>query len=146
MTFTEKRKRIIHVAVFYGIIALGAIIIYVTEIPCMVSKLTGLYCAGCGTVRMMHSLAAGDFAGAFGYNQFFMIFGLPIIIFILHQSHEYIKKGRLFQSMPSRSFLWIVLLFAVMFSIMRNMSAFSYLVPGISSWGSQWVSQWVSYG
>jgi hypothetical protein len=35
---------------------------------CPFLALTGLYCPGCGSLRALHDLGAGDLAGAFGHH------------------------------------------------------------------------------
>ena len=48
---------------------------------CPYLLLTGLYCPGCGTLRMIHALAHGHFGEAFGRNML-AFFLLPLLAFI----------------------------------------------------------------
>ena len=125
----EMKKRFIGtltVAVF--VLAFGTVI-YLARIPCIFSGLTGFYCAGCGTGRMLHSLLQLDFVSAFAYNPFMMVF-LPLTaVFLIAQAAAYVKKGTLFASVPAKAFLLLVILLGLLYSVMRNLSAFSYLAP-----------------
>lgn len=123
-----KRRLIGTITVAVFILAFGTLL-YLLKIPCIFSSISGLYCAGCGTGRMLHSLLHLDFRSAFAYNPFMMVF-LPIMaVFLIVQAVLYVKKGTLFASMPAKSFLLLVILLGLLFSVMRNLSAFSYLAP-----------------
>lgn len=47
--------------------------------PCPFRLLTGLYCPGCGGLRMTHDLLHGDFAAAAVDNVFILV-GLPLLL------------------------------------------------------------------
>lgn len=46
---------------------------------CMVKTLTGFDCPGCGAQRALHALLCGDFAAAWGYNQFLLCL-IPLVV------------------------------------------------------------------
>lgn len=123
------KKRLIATLTITGFILAFGTFIYLARIPCIFSSLSGLYCAGCGIGRMLRSLLQLDFRSAFTYNPFMMVF-LPIItVFLIVQATIYVKKGTLFASVPAKSFLLLVILLGLLYSVMRNLSAFSYLAP-----------------
>jgi len=125
----EMKKRLIGTLVVTGFIFAFGTFIYLARIPCIFSSLSGLYCAGCGTGRMLHSLLQLDFRSAFAYNPFMMVF-LPIMtVLLIAQAAVYVKKGTLFSSVPAKGFLLFVVLLGILYSVMRNLSAFSYLAP-----------------
>lgn len=45
--------------------------------PCIIYRLSGLYCGGCGATRMLLSLLRGDIAGAYTQNRALFLL-LPI--------------------------------------------------------------------
>ena len=47
---------------------------------CPSLALTGLYCPGCGTLRALHLLLHGDFAGAVGMNVL-MVVSIPFLAY-----------------------------------------------------------------
>ena len=49
---------------------------------CVLTKITGLYCPGCGTMRAFRSLAAFDFESAFLYNPFLFLIVIPLFIYM----------------------------------------------------------------
>lgn len=125
----DVKRRFIGTLFLTGFILAFGTFIYLARIPCIFSSLSGLYCAGCGTGRMLHSLLQLDFRSAFAYNPFMMVF-LPITaVFFIAQAAVYVKKGTLFSSVPAKGFLLLVILLGLLYSVMRNLSAFSYLAP-----------------
>lgn len=45
---------------------------------CIIHRLTGYQCPGCGSQRMLHALLHGDIASAWSYNAFLLMM-LPLI-------------------------------------------------------------------
>ena len=99
-------------------------------IPCLIKKLTGLTCPGCGITRMLFSIVKLDFKSAFMYNQLLFIL-LPFIIgYIIYYTILYIKgdKDRILSKVPF--WVWIiVVILIVVFFILRNLSIFPFLRP-----------------
>ena len=98
---------------------------------CPFLGLTGCYCPGCGTLRALHSLLLGDFAGAMGYNPLAML-SLPFI------GYSFVTGGlRAFRlPAPRRVFIdsrwiWTLLAGVVLFWILRNVPAapWAFLAP-----------------
>ena len=49
---------------------------------CFLSKITGLYCPGCGTMRAFESMAKFDFSSAFLYNPFLFLIVIPLSLYL----------------------------------------------------------------
>ena len=86
-----------------------------------------IYCAGCGGTRMMHSLIRLDFYQAFRYNPLLFIFLILGLIYLLIMIIVYIKKKELI--LPSKFTLIAILLVLLIYMILRNIEAFSFLIP-----------------
>ena len=99
------------------------------RIPCLLTLFTGGYCPGCGITRMFMALGELDFAKAFRCNMLVMI-SLPFVIgFGLWHWAEYVKKGETKMLGIERVLIIIAALLAVVFWILRNIPAFSFLAP-----------------
>ena len=53
--------------------------------PCMLHRLTGLSCPGCGMQRFVHALANGHVGEAVGYNAFLPLVVIYTILFVLER-------------------------------------------------------------
>lgn len=123
------KQRLRAVIIIYFVVILVCVAIYVLKVPCLISQGTGLYCAGCGTGRMIESILHLDFASAIEYNPFMFVM-IPIIaVLSVVESYFYVKRGTLFSSMPSRWFITLAIISALVFSVMRNLDGFVYLTP-----------------
>lgn len=114
------------------LIGLGAafLLLYRLGTPCLVTRLTGITCAGCGTQRMFSALLRGDMAGAFRQNPFMFIL-LPLAgCYLLWECGHYIRgKSPLY---ARRGFTWAlaaVLALAAAFTLLRNLPGFTFLGP-----------------
>lgn len=126
----------------YAAIALlaivGVVLLYIfdprvqgTYPVCPFFGLTGYHCAGCGTLRALHSLLHADIAGALGYNAF-AVTALPFIVY------SYLSEAkRAFIGLPLPSvfiphpWIWALLAAVISFWIIRNLPVhpFSVLAP-----------------
>ena len=102
-----------------GILYLIVFLKYKIGIPCLFHEVTGLYCPGCGMTRAMISIIKLDFYQASRFNiLIFIVIPFFIIYFILKD-----KK-----TIPN--WIWYVLLsLVILYGILRNIPAFSYLAP-----------------
>ena len=98
-------------------------------IPCLFYEKTGLYCPGCGISRMFIRLFDFDFYGAFRSNVcLFTMF--PILMFYaVFKILIYIRSGKRCQTKTEMVFVWTVIVILLLFGVLRNFSAFSYLAP-----------------
>ncbi|HEY1787152.1 MAG TPA: DUF2752 domain-containing protein [Verrucomicrobiae bacterium] len=95
---------------------------------CQFHLLTGLYCPGCGATRASYQLLHGNILTALHDNALFVIL-LPILaargIWFLNRQRR-CQPVRFF--IPPAS-LWTFLVLAVVFVVLRNLPAFSFLAP-----------------
>ena len=130
----KKRIAIVAAAAFFAAAAL--FYLYLTAegqgagIPCVFYQLTGLYCSGCGASRALRSVLHLDFYQAVRYNAFFTAF-LPfaaIYFGILSVSYIRFGKDRISEKIPMK-LVWVLIAIAIIFGILRNIPAFSFLAP-----------------
>lgn len=99
---------------------------------CPFYALTGLYCPGCGTQRAIHAILHGQVFEALGYN-LLACMALPFILYsaaIMLLNTFYKKK--ITQNLFYKTwFIHIILLFVVLFWILRNLPlpGFQKLAP-----------------
>ena len=100
------------------------------HIDCPFHSLTGLYCPGCGTTRMIKSLFQGQFYQAFRYNPLVFLM-LPLFIFIF-LDWLFTKQNHQRQIEKLEPFLWYILIIIFLsYGVMRNLKIFSFLIPTI---------------
>lgn len=111
------------VLIIIGILYIFIVLKYNIGIPCIFHELTGFYCPGCGGSRAIASLFKLNFYQAFRYN--------PLIITLLpfaciYFFYKYILNGK--RNLPNFVF-YILLIIIILFAILRNVPAFSFLAP-----------------
>ena len=90
---------------------------------CPFYALTGLYCPGCGGLRMTHDLVHGDLAGAVTDNVFLLV-GLPLLLtWCVYRW----RQGKPVMNAPA---LVVVIAAAVTWWVVRNLPGFP-LVPTV---------------
>lgn len=114
-------------AVIVGMIAAGVALLYLVDPagslvypPCPLHALTGLYCAGCGSLRAVHHVLHGDLYGAFRLNPVLVV-ALPLLPLLWWRT-----------SVLRRPFVaWTAVAILLGFSIARNIPSwpFSLLAP-----------------
>lgn len=96
---------------------------------CQFHKLTGLNCAGCGSLRALHHLTHGEFGAAFQSNPLLMLL-LPCLAF---WGARWAWTGnKAFASFLFRpAAVWTLLGVTLAFSILRNLPwpAFAWMSP-----------------
>lgn len=85
---------------------------------CPTQSLLGIYCPGCGTLRALHALSHGHIAEAFSQNALAMIF-LPLLPIMAFYPKPFARPW-----VP-----WAILAVFAIFTLLRNLSAFSFLAP-----------------
>ena len=95
---------------------------------CIFNRATGLYCPGCGGQRAFHALLHGHIATA-AQNNLLLFLILPLVGIKLLE--EFSSKKIFPEVFYSRKFLLPLLIFVVLFFVLRNipMAPFTYLVP-----------------
>jgi hypothetical protein len=95
---------------------------------CQFHALTGLYCPGCGATRASYQLLHGNFLAALHDNALFIV----SLVALAARGGWFLKRRAYHQ--PVSFFippvaLWVFLGAALVFVVMRNLSAFSFLAP-----------------
>ncbi|MBR3934852.1 MAG: DUF2752 domain-containing protein [Clostridia bacterium] len=107
--------------IFYVITGIG--------VPCLFNKITGLYCTGCGTTRMLVSLLRLDIKSAINSNAFNFFF-LPFMMGVgIYKLVKFVKVGISDDPIILRIFYFIFFILATGFGVLRNFSFFSFLAP-----------------
>ncbi len=95
---------------------------------CLFHQMTGWNCPGCGGTRSVYALLHGNLALALKDNALFVLL-LPVIglrgAWLAGQKSLGKPVG---QFLPANA-LWLLLAVAVIFTVLRNLPAFSFLSP-----------------
>ena len=96
---------------------------------CQFHRLTGLNCAGCGSLRALHHLTHGEIGAAFRCNP--LVIGLlPLLAFV---GVRWLRHGRkAFDTVLLRPVaVWTLLAVTVAFGVLRNLPgpAFAWMSP-----------------
>lgn len=95
---------------------------------CMFHKVTGWNCPGCGATRSFYALLHGHFQMALKDNAFFIFcLGAMSVRGAWFAQRKFFDKpaGHFFPA----NWLWPLLIVALIFSVLRNLPAFSFLSP-----------------
>ena len=111
------------------VLLFGAWILYTFGNPlfCVLYKLTGLYCPGCGSGRATVALLHLDFAGALRYNVLYLLL-LPFIAYYLIKRYILLvfRKDLLPMFSISSPMAYTLLIVIIMFGILRNIPIFPF--------------------
>ena len=119
---------------FLIILTLGFIYLLIGEalhivIPCVFFEVTGLYCPGCGSTRMLKSIIKLDFYQAFRFNPFlFILFPFALVLLIDHIYSLLKGKKSLYKKIPNYVYNTILVI-ALIYWILRNI--FPILAPTV---------------
>ena len=130
------KKRIAIVSAAALIAAAALLYLYLTAegegagIPCMFHQLTGFYCSGCGSSRALRSALHLDFYQALRYNAVFTL-ALPFFaVYFGSIAASYIRFGKdRISGKISMKIIYIFVVVALVYGILRNIPAFSFLAP-----------------
>lgn len=114
------------------VLAIGAQLVFDpfrTHIPlCILNHLTGLECPGCGAIRAVHALLAGDPLLALRSNALVTIaiplVGIGLLVWAVRRAREKITD-----LMPSSTVLLALVAVAVLYAVLRNLPTFWFLAP-----------------
>jgi Protein of unknown function (DUF2752) len=95
---------------------------------CQFHRLTGLNCPGCGMTRAFYALLHGNFSTALHDNALF-VFALGILAIRGGWFGWNEFRGRANREFFPAKFLWPLLIFALVFTVLRNLPAFAFLSP-----------------
>ena len=98
-------------------------------IPCIIHKITGLYCPGCGISRMFLYLLNGDIASAASSNIAVFVL-LPVFLYLaITESYKYIRHNSSDYSVMQYVMLILSLVVLLVFGVVRNIFAYDILIP-----------------
>jgi len=92
---------------------------------CFLYEATGILCPGCGGLRATHQLLHGHVLEALHLNALF-VFSLPVAAVWTLQK---LFRRRVTASAKSARWLWVALASAIIFTMLRNLPAFTWLAP-----------------
>ncbi|ASK66964.1 hypothetical protein CFK39_15400 [Brachybacterium avium] len=100
-----------------------------THIPlCVLNHLTGLECPGCGAIRSVHALLAGDPLLALRNNALVTtaipLAGIGLVAWAVRRS-----RGLRTNLLPSNTVLLVLVGIAVLYAVLRNLPMFWFLAP-----------------
>lgn len=133
MELDKKKKTSICIVISLFIIAVIGIIlvkVYNPEeesffIPCMLYKLTGIKCPGCGMTRSVHYLVNGNIKQAIWYN----LMLIPIIFLVVYALYRYILflvKNEEIINKSLENLLKVFLAIIILFGVTRNFTTLFY--------------------
>lgn len=96
---------------------------------CPILKYFHIYCPACGVTRMILSILELDFYQAFRFNPLIFILLVILILFSIVQMFTFINK-RKFIYINNKIYIGLIIVLIV-YTIMRNMKCFSFLLPTI---------------
>jgi hypothetical protein len=95
---------------------------------CMFHQLTGLYCPGCGGTRAAYSLLHAHWEAALKDNALFVLALAAVAARGAWFATRRILRRPAGEFLPANH-LWMLLAVAVVFAVLRNLPAFSFLSP-----------------
>lgn len=133
MNLDKKKKISIGIVTSLLLIAIMGIVlvkVYNPEeevffIPCMLNKLTGIKCPGCGMTRSVHYLVNGNIKQAIWYN----LMLIPIIILVIYALYRYIRylvKDEEIINKALENWLKVYLVIILIFGVTRNLTILFY--------------------
>lgn len=133
MNLDKKKKLSIYIVtglLLFATIGIVLVKVYNPEkesffIPCMLYKLTGIKCPGCGMTRSIHYLVNGNIKQAIWYN----LMLIPIIILVIYALYRYIRylvKNEEVINKVLENWLKVFLAIILIFGVTRNLTTLFY--------------------
>lgn len=122
---TKMQYTIVFVKTVVVVIALGLLYIIIFRkfgvgIPCVINKITGYKCPGCGMTHAISELTRGNLANAWGYNKLSITIFPLVCIYLLYRfmSEKIFKRDRFY--IWELLFLVFVLFVIIIYGYLRN--------------------------
>jgi hypothetical protein len=119
-----------------GVVGLGGVVVLYFFNPsthgfypvCQFHKLTGLNCPGCGATRALYALSHGEVMTALRDNVLVVLALVagPVRVGWLGLARW---RGRPAAALVPANWAWALLFVALVFGVLRNLPAFSFLSP-----------------
>lgn len=94
---------------------------------CPFYYLTGYYCPGCGTLRVLHNLMHGNILKALSYNALTVAL-LPLVLYLFLIEINIIKENSPLYHIFSKNFYSVLLVIIFVFWILRNIPFFPFSI------------------
>jgi Protein of unknown function (DUF2752) len=95
---------------------------------CLFHALTGLNCPGCGMTRALYALLHGNLRLALKDNALFILILGALTVWAPQFAVRKIRRPPMTCNMPP-NFLWLLLVVAFVFAMVRNLPGFEWLSP-----------------
>ena len=99
------------------------------KIPCLIYLISRKYCPGCGITRMCLAMLRLDFHAAFHANPLLFILLPLMVVYGIWKGGYYVITGKQSNTKAEQIAVVIVFVVTIIFWIMRNMEAYSFLAP-----------------
>lgn len=116
---------IVLLAAIFSVIFIG--FIQLIKYRCPYRVFFHIYCAGCGTTRMIKSIFELHFYQAFRFNPLMFILIIIFAIYLIYFAYKYIKDGKFL--LPNYKVLIIIFITLIIYMILRNIPLFYFLRP-----------------
>ena len=130
----ERIKKLMILAIIVLLAGIGYILLWhITGegLPCVFHQITGLYCPGCGTGRMMVSVLSMNLYRAFRYNPAAFI-ALPFITYYLAATGVAYVKGQSKKiGLVEKIIIIFLFILIIVIGVLRNIPALSFLAPPV---------------
>lgn len=96
---------------------------------CPLLFLTGWYCPGCGSLRMLHHLGEADVAGALAMNPLGLLMVLALVAYWVAWVRRVVTGRARSAPLPGWA-VWAFLVVVVGYAVLRNLPGMGLLAPG----------------
>ncbi len=96
---------------------------------CLLHRLTGWYCTGCGATRAVHALVHGDLYRAWTSNQLLVV-GMPVLASVWTWRRVQTALGRQ-PDILAPKWIWLIFIVIIAYGLLRNVPSdpFTLLAP-----------------
>jgi len=96
---------------------------------CPFLALTGWFCPGCGSLRMLHHLGEGDLVAAAGMNPLGLLMLLALVAYWVGWTRRVLTSRP--RGAPLQGWVvWAFLVVVVVYAVVRNLPGMGLLAPG----------------
>lgn len=95
---------------------------------CQFHQLTGLNCPGCGATRALYALLHGEVSTALRDNALFLLTMTGVLLRGIWFATGKLRHRPVEEIFP-KQWIWPFLVIALVFTVLRNLPAFSFLSP-----------------